>query len=222
MSKNLKDLLFPEIKTELLATIVEKIAGTLMKRFSDFEKKCIANHLGEVSTELLKGEVWKIILEKRNALKDRDNINFSFLYTIVKNHFLDTYVKKKIISAETETDIKNRISTTSETEAEPLGAEIFSLMDTEYVKRIFILELIDIVTKELSERELEILCWNIHRARKEENPFLKRMSSDAKYKAWNRLKPKLAEIFKKCGGVNEEEFFLFCEIFSSEICTEFR
>ncbi|SNR65755.1 hypothetical protein [Desulfurobacterium atlanticum] len=204
MVKNLKSILFPEIDKEKLREIAGKIAGTLIKRFSEYEKHLLKEQFGDITSEVLESEVVRIILEKRQKLQDREEVSFSFLYTIVKNKLIDEYVKKKTVTG-----------------SEPIEADVFK-EDVNYVRKIFILELVEIVKENFSERELEILCWVISKERKEESGFLKEMSQNAKYKAWSRLKPKLSDVFKNCGGVNEEEFFLFCEIFMSEICSRFR
>jgi len=197
---NLKEKLcnegnFPEL--------VKDVTKLIMKNFQSVVE----------SFEELESEVALVLLEKRATLCKKREINLSLLSMVVRNSLIDKFFRSRKVKemnfSELETD-GSSFDTPNERELSPL-----SLINVnEAVRR---------VKKSLSESELETLCYYLHSVlyRKEENPFLREKSKDAKYKAWSRLRPKVSELLSPF-GFSDAEMKLFSEVLLSEYLSKNR
>ncbi|WP_456395323.1 hypothetical protein [Desulfurobacterium sp.] len=193
----------------LSSEVIDKISAILFKKLTELEKQVIIKQFGEYSFEVIRAEVSYILTEKKEIIGQKNEINFSFLYTIARNYFQDKFLKGKIQHILRE---------------EPLPELPTKSISHSVITFLFTEEMVEIIANHLSSNELETLCWMIFNKKypSEENPFLPSLSREARYKRWNRLKPKLKSLFKKYGSLNEEEFALFCELYMSTICGKFR
>lgn len=193
----------------LSSEIIDKISSILLKKLTEKEKQIILKQFGEYSFKVIRAEVYYILTEKKKIIEQRAEVNFSFLYTIARNYFQDKFLKGRIHHILKEESLP-----------ELLGKSTSHSVIT----FLFVEEMVEIITNNLSDKEIETLCWMIFNKKypSEENPFLSTLSRDAKYKRWNRLKRKLNSLFKEYGSFNEEEFTLFCELYISTTCKKFR
>ncbi|WP_022846639.1 hypothetical protein [Desulfurobacterium sp. TC5-1] len=189
--------------------IIDKITSVLIKKLTEKEKQIILKQYGECSFQVIRAEVSYILTEKKEIIEQKKEVNFSFLYTIVRNYFQDKFLKGRIQHILKEKSLP-------EFSGKSISRSVIAFLFAE--------EMVEIVANHLSSKELETLCWMMFNKKypSEENPFLSALSREAKYKRWNRLKPKLNSLFKEYGSLNEEEFVLFCELYMSKICKKFR
>jgi len=161
----------------------------------------------------LTSEVALILLEKREELCRRD-FNLSFLVVVVKNRLMDRYVRRKFLQ------------TVSLFESEEEGKSLEETLEGETFNAIALLnaqEAVELLKRELSDREFETLCFRVHSAlyRRENNPFLKASSKDAKNQAWSRLRPKVERLLKEF-DFSLEEMGIFGELLMSECLKRIR
>lgn len=168
-------------------------------------------------------EILCLILEKRDYICSRDIVSFSLLCTIVKNYFVDKYLRKpetfkKFISIHepiTDDDEVTLEDTISDATDSP---EAFN----EY---IYIFEILEILKKSLSDREKETLCYMIYKElNSKKNPFLMELSSDAKYQSVSRLRKKIKKLLGNesikeiLENISPERARTFIKLTMSEIC----
>jgi len=188
---------------EGIGELSKKIASIIRKEFSS-----------KVEFDDLVSEVALILLEKREEFCRRSSFNFSFLVIAVRNRLIDRYLRKKSLQTVSISEEKEE----SRTLEESLEGEAFNA-----VALLNAQEAVELLKRELSEKELETLCFRVHSAlyRKEENPFLVGKSRDAKDKAWSRLRPKVEKLLKEF-DFTLEEAGLFGELLLSECLKKFR
>ena len=162
----------------------------------------------------LKSEVSLILLEKKEKLCSKTNINLSYVLFAVKNAVIDKYFRVKTFNQIAFSDF--------DSENKPLPEEDFS-KDRELSPVLFVnsLEALESLKFNLSKKELEILCYRIYSEISNNNPFLSEKSADAKYKAWSRLKRKISELLAPF-EFSSDEFKYFINIVVSEICEKLR
>jgi len=166
------------------------------------------------TTEELESEVAIVLLERREKLcKELERISFSYLLLTVKNALIDKSYRSK-------NPLTVLFSESSE-ENDPLLT--LKAQNPSPVSLLNVKEAVKKLKETLPERELETLCYYFHSVlyRKDENPFLKGKSQDAKYKAWSRLKPKVKELLKDY-HLTEEEIGLLGELLLSEFLKKNR
>jgi len=136
----------------------------------------------------LTSEVAVILLEKRELFCSLKELRFSYVVAAVRNHLFDKYIRKNYLDEKNLDEIE-----------EPVFAN-------NYIEEIATKEAIEKLKRELTEKEMETFLYFLFSTfyKKEENPFLSNKSRDAKYKAWSRLKPKVAEILKEFDFTGEE------------------
>lgn len=166
------------------------------------------------SFEELQSEVTVTLLESRQKLCSKEKLNLAFLVTSVRNRLIDKFFRSKKLEATEFSDLEdeegNRLEVPYEDNISPIAL-------------LNVREAIEELKSELKESEIETLCYYLFSVmyRKEENPFLKEKSSDARYKAWSRLRPKVGEILKPF-EFSEEEMKLMAELLLSEFLMEER
>ncbi len=168
--------------------------------------------------EELESEVTLVLIERKEKLCKRKDLNLSFLILSVRNALIDKFFRTK----------NSRLFTVifSDMEDEEKGKRIEILLEESSLHPIALLtvkEALKELKNSLSSSELETLCYFFHSKlhRKETNPFLKEKSPDAKYKAWSRLKLKVREILKPF-ELTEDELRLIAEALLSEFKKEVR
>jgi len=186
-----------------ITEIARDISRLMMKNFkSVFE-----------SYEELESEIAVILLEKRGTICRKKEVNLSLLTIIVRNALIDKFFRSRkfneLVFSEFEGN-GNSLDTVDEGELSPLSL-------------INVNEAVRLVKGSLSKNELETLCYYLHSVlyRKEENPFLRGKSKDAKYKAWSRLRPKVSELLSPF-RFSDAEMRLFSEILLSEFLRKNR
>jgi len=191
-------------KGENVAELSKEVTKVLLKNFKSAVE----------TTQELESEVTLVLLERRDKLcKEPGRISFSYLVLTVRNALIDKFFRSKnvltvLFSESSEED--NFLST--------LKAENLSPLSLLNIK-----EAIRKLKENLSEGELETLCYYFHSVlyRKDKNPFLSEKSQDAKYKAWSRLRPKVRELLKD-HDLTEKEIRLLGELFLSEFLRKNR
>jgi len=194
---NLKEKLCKEGK---ITEIVKDVTRIIMKNFRSVVE----------SFEELESEVAVILLEKKNSLCRKKEINLSLLSMVVRNALIDKFFRSKKLSETFLSELEDSGFDAEKRELPPLSI-------------INVNEAIRKVKESLNENEIETLCYYLYSVlyRKEENPFLKEKSRDAKYKAWSRLKPKVSEILSPF-DFSDDEIRLFAEKFLSEFLKKNR
>jgi hypothetical protein len=192
------DLIEKFCKGENVVELSKEIAKILFKNFKSAVE----------TVQELESEVVLVLLERKEKLcREPERLSFSYLVLSVRNALVDKFFRSKKISSLLFSEI-------SEENGSPLKikAEGFSPLSLLNVREAF-----EKLKKELSEKEMEILCYYFHSVlyRKEEKPFLKNKSQDAKYKAWSRLRPKVKELLKNY-DLTEKEIGLLGELLLSE------
>jgi hypothetical protein len=170
------------------------------------------------SFEELESEVTLVLIERKEKLCQRENLNLGFLILSVRNALIDKFFRAK----------NSRPFTVifSDMEDEESGKRIELLLEESSLHPVTLLtvkEAVKELKSSLSPLELETLCYFFHSQfhRKEPNPFLREKSQDAKYKAWSRLKPKVRELLKPFEPT-EEELRLIAETLMSEFKAKVR
>jgi DNA-directed RNA polymerase specialized sigma24 family protein len=198
--------------------VKEKLCGGSGEELKELSAKIAAIIKREFSSRLdfedLASEVALILLEKREELCKRRSLNLSFLVITVRNRLIDKHVRKK------------SLQTVSIFEKEEESRSLEESLEGETFNALALLnarEAVELLKGELSEKELETLCFRVHSAlyRKEENPFLREKSKDARDKAWSRLRPKVEKLLKEF-DFSPEEAGIFGELLLSECLKKFR
>jgi len=163
--------------------------------------------------EDLRSEIVIILLEKREKLCSKANINLSYVLAAVRNAILDRYFRIKKLPIQIASEVNN-------------GGEVMDIPENtgsiSLLLSINAAEALEVVKSSLSESELEVFCFKLHSSiSTEDNPFLKDRSPDAKYKAWSRLKGKLRDLLSPF-NFSEEEFRYFASLAMSELCRKVR
>ncbi len=197
---NLKEKL---CKDGEIAEVVKDVSRLIAKNFWSVVE----------SFEELESEVAVVLLEKKPNLCKKGKINLSLLSMVVRNALIDKFFRSK------------KLNELAFSEFEEEGSS-FDAVDKRELPPLSIINVNEAVRKvkeTLSESEIETLCYYLYSVlyRKEENPFLKEKSKDAKYKAWSRLKPKISEILSPF-DFSEEEMKLFARNFLSEFLRKTR
>ncbi len=162
------------------------------------------------SFEDLESEVTVVLLEKRESLCRKKEINLSLLSMVVRNALIDKFFRSKKLNETFFSELEESGFDAEGKELPPLSI-------------INVNEAIRRVKESLNESEIETLCYYLYSVlyRKEENPFLREKSRDAKYKAWSRLKPKVSEILSPF-DFSDDEIRLFAERLLSEFLRKNR
>ena len=194
---NLKEKLCSEGK---ISEIVKDVTKLILRNFRSVVE----------SFEELESEVAVVLLEKKDSLCRKKEINLSLLSMVVRNTLIDKFFRSKKLSETFFSELEDSGFDAEKRELPPLSI-------------INVNEAIRKVKESLNENEIETLCYYLYSVlyRKEENPFLKEKSRDAKYKAWSRLKPKVSEILSPF-DFSDDEIRLFAERLLSEFLRKNR
>ncbi|MEO2069685.1 MAG: hypothetical protein ABGX27_09300 [Desulfurobacteriaceae bacterium] len=171
------------------------------------------------SKDDLKSEIALILLEKKEKLLKAPNLRFGYLVATVKNALQDKFVKKKRLLYCSFSD-----SFESDKENDDKGYSFEELIKDESIPevvKVLVFDYVKFLKERLKDSELEVLCYRFWNEiyKREENPFLKDKSENAKHKAWSRLRPKISELLS---DFSEEELILFIRVFMSEVCQRNR
>ena len=191
-------------KGEEIEELSRKIAGIIQKEFST-----------KLEFEDLVSEVALILLEKRKEFCSREELNLSFLVISVRNRLIDRYLRKKSFQTVSISEKQEEEERLLEERLEASPFNVIALLNAR--------EAVELLQKELTEKELEVLCYRVHSAlyKKEENPYLKDKSRNARDKAWSRLRPKVEKLLKEF-DFDLEEAGIFGQLLLSECQKKFR
>jgi RNA polymerase sigma factor (sigma-70 family) len=191
-------------KGEEIEELSQKIAGIIRKEFG-----------AKLEFEDLVSEVVLILLEKREEFCSRKEINLSFLVISIRNRLTDKYLRKKSFQTVSISEKQEEEERPLEERLEASPFDVIALLNAQ--------EAVEHLKKELTEKELEILCYRVHSAfyKKEENPYLRDKSRNARDKAWSRLRPKVEKLLKEF-NLDGEEAGIFGQLLLSECQKRFR
>ncbi|HAA83656.1 MULTISPECIES: hypothetical protein [Thermodesulfobacterium] len=201
-----------------LSTNIQRILKKTFKTYFDHKTESLfKKYYGSDYLQVLTQEIFLRFLDKKEMIKNLEVIHEKYIFTTAKNliyyHLTSEFssVKKEInledMKLQNETDLKDKYKV-----EERLPQYVL-----DYLENIKAIQIVNVIKKTLSKKELETLCCYIYK-----HIYQKEVPTNTKkevhYKRWERIKNKLKNVFEEPFQVEEIPAVKVFEMIKSEIC----
>ncbi len=151
----------------------------------------------------------KVLLMKEELLR-KERITRAYVRKMIRSCILDALNRQKINTVSVELLVSKDEEGGVRNFEDSFGEE--ERVDLEIEAR----DMFDIVLENISEKDIEVLCYELHRNLYSREIELKTISKTVLYKRWERLKEKMSRWIPYTPS--PEELRAFAERFLSEVC----
>jgi len=181
-------------------------------------EKLFHKYYGPDYLEVLASEVVFKIVSKKESFLNLSFIHEKYLLSIAIS-IIYFHLSSEFKLVEKEVNLDDLSLTQEEDKEQEIRIEgLLPPVFVNFLEDSALSHLVLSLKERLTQKELETLCWYIYKAYKQ-NPIGVKASTDALYKRWERLKPKLKKILGEevFDGTSAEKLFY---VIKSEICNK--